>query len=164
MGENGLLLHQWIFDDSTEPDKKILADLVETSGAVILGSTTYNTAIEDAWQGKTPFIVPAFVLINRDPVIEKEGFTFVKDGINSAFNQARAVAKEKNIWILGGANVAQQFLFANLLDEIHIHIAPLLLGRGTLLFSREGNKNIRLKRINTIETKGATHIFYEVIK
>src|SRR5690348_4184726 len=75
MGENGILLHRWIFDLQTDVDKKILGDLVEKSGAVILGSRTYNTAIEGAWGGQSPFNVPAFVLTNHDPLVTKPGFT-----------------------------------------------------------------------------------------
>src|SRR5688572_29811616 len=109
MGENGILLHRWIFDQHTETDKKILSDLVENSGAVILGSRTYNTAINIAWEGQSPFDVPAFVLIHADPVVEKPGFTFVRDGLRSALTQAQDVALGKNIWVMGGANVIQQF-------------------------------------------------------
>jgi dihydrofolate reductase len=164
MGENGLVLHRWIFDDITEVDKKNLSDLVESSGAVILGSTTYNTAINGAWEGQSPFNVPSFVLVNRDPIVEKPGFTFVRDGLRSALSQAQTVAKEKNVWIMGGANVIQQFIHENLLDELHIHIAPILLGKGTTLFSQSMPANIKLERFSTIETKGATHLFYRIKK
>jgi dihydrofolate reductase len=164
MGENGLLLHRWIFDDITELDKKILSDLVESSGAVILGSTTYNTAINGAWEGQSPFSVPSFVLVNRDPIVEKPGFTFVRNGLRSALSQAQVVAKEKNVWVMGGANVIQQFIYENLLDELHIHIAPMLLGKGTSLFSQSTPTNIALERFSTIETKGATHLFYRIRK
>jgi len=162
MGENGILLHRWIFDQHTEVDKKILSDLVENSGAVILGSRTYNTAINIAWEGQSPFDVPAFVLITAEPVVEKPGFTFVREGLRSALMQAQDVAKGGNIWIMGGANVIQQFVNENLLDELHVHIAPILLGRGTPLFS--GSTNTALTRFNTIDTQGATHLFYGIVQ
>lgn len=164
MGENGILLHRWIFDLHTEVDKKILSDLVENSGAVILGSRTYNTAINIAWESQSPFDVPAFVLINSDPVVEKPGFTFVRDGLRSALAQAQDVARGKNIWVMGGANVIQQFRQENLLDELHIHIAPILLGNGTPLFSASGTVDAALTRLNTIDTEGATHLFYRIMK
>ena len=162
MGENGILLHRWIFDDITEVDKKILADLVESSSAVIIGSTTYNTAINGAWSGHSPFEVPSFVLVNRDPIVEKPGFTFVRDGLRSALAQARQVAENKNIWVMGGVNVIQQFINEKLLDELHVHIAPILLGKGTPLFSCSVPTNIKLNQFNTIRTKGATHLFYQL--
>jgi dihydrofolate reductase len=164
MGEDGILLHRWIFDQHTEVDKKILSDLVENSDAVILGSRTYNTAINVAWEGQSPFDVPAFVLINADPVVEKPGFTFVREGLQSALMQAQNVARGRNIWIMGGASVIQQFIRENLLDELHVHIAPILLGKGTSLFSTSGSPGLRLLRFNTIDTKGATHLFYEIVK
>ena len=164
MGENGVLLHRWIFDDITAVDKKILADLVDSSGAVILGSTTYNTAINGVWEGQSPFNVPSFVLINRDPIVEKPGFTFVRNGVRSALLQAQVVAKEKNVWIMGGANVIQQFIHEKLLDELHVHIAPILLGKGTPLFLQSTPVNIALEQFSTIETKGATHLFYRIKK
>ncbi len=164
MGKNGILLHRWIFNDITEVDKKILSDLVESSGAVILGRTTYNTAINGAWSGQSPFDAPSFVLVNHDPIIEKPGFTFVRDGIRSALIQAQKVAEDKNIWIMGGANVIQQFIHENLLDELHVHIAPILLGKGTPLFSGSTPSNIALNQFNNIKTKGATHLFYKIEK
>jgi len=164
MGENGILLHQWIFDESTDTDKEILSSFVESAGAVILGSTTYNTAISDAWGGHTPFKVPAFVLTSKEPSIVKDGFTFTGESIRNAHAKALAIAKGKNTWIMGGANVIQQFLEENLVDEIQVHIAPILLGSGTLLFDSARMKNTPLKKLNAIETKGATHLFYELIK
>jgi dihydrofolate reductase len=164
LGENGLLLHNWIFSEATEADKKILSDLVENSGAVILGSRTYHTAIEGAWGGQSPFASPSFVLVNATPVVEKPGFTYVRDGVRAALNQAQQVAQGKDVWVMGGAHVIQQFISENLLDELHIHIVPILLGRGTPLFSHSLSRKIELIRFNTIETKGATHLFYKVGK
>ncbi len=77
MGENGLRLHDWIFDRKTESDAKILGDLVASTGAVIVGRTTFDTAIDEAWEGSTPFEVPAFVVSHRDPERQIDGFKFV---------------------------------------------------------------------------------------
>jgi len=162
MGENGILLHRWIFDQQTEVDKKILSDLVENSGAVILGSRTYNTAIRGAWEGQSPFDVPAFVLIHTDPVVEKPGFTFVRNGLRSALKQAQEVADDEDIWVMGGAHVIQQFMQEDLLDELHVHIAPILLGKGTPLFAPGSTST--LTRFNTIDTEGATHLFYRIVR
>ena len=97
----------------------------------------------DAWWGDDPpFHVPVFVLTHheREPVVKEGGttFTFVTDGIESALEQARAAAEDKDVELSGGASVAQQYLSAGLLDELHIHVAPILLGGGVSLFGELG--------------------------
>ncbi|HTN00026.1 MAG TPA: dihydrofolate reductase family protein [Pedobacter sp.] len=164
LGENGELLHKWLFSDSTDTDKQIVSERFENTGAVILGSRTYNTAIRKAWDGKSPFPFPAFVLVNAAPIMEVAGFTFVKEGITNALHKAKTAANSKNVLVMGGANVAQQFLSQNLLDEIHIQIAPVLLGKGTSLFGTLATPPPNLIKFNAIETKGATHLFFKVKK
>jgi dihydrofolate reductase len=157
MGENGIRLHDWIFGLKSDQDSKILSETVENSGAVIVGGSTYHIAIDGAWGGETPFSVPAFVLTTNVPLHGKSGFTFVTDGIERALMLARAAAGEKNVWVMGGANIIQQYLKTGLFDELHLHIAPLLLGNGTRLFEQNGNDLIELENIETIKTAGATH-------
>ena len=135
---------------------------LKNCGAVILGSRTYTTAIDGVWQSQSPFPVPALVLSSQKMNLTK-GFTVVNDGIQAALSQAKSIAKEKDVLIMGGASVAQQFLEADLLDEVHIHIAPILLGSGTRLFERENNRVIELTKIKVIETPGATHLFFKPI-
>ena len=162
LGINGPLLHKWIFEDATDTDKKILSDSIENAGAVILGSTTYNTAIKDAWGGSSPFNVPAFVLTKKEPVVKVPGFDFVNEPVEAVLSKAKAIAKHKNVWIMGGAHIAQQFIKAALLDEMHIHMAPVLLKSGTLLFSASETDPVRLEKIDAIETKLMTHLFYRI--
>ena len=164
MGQNGVRLHNWIFNDKTAIDANILNEVMESSGAVIVGSRTYITAIDDAWGGESPFSVPCFVVCHHLPEKPVAGFTYVTDGIETAFNKAKAVAGDKNIWIMGGANIIQQYLQAKLLDSLHIHIAPVLFASGTRLFDQIGIDQIELNKINVIDTPGATHILYEFIK
>lgn len=158
MGVNGPLLHRWLFADKQKEDEEVASDMFRNCGAVILGSKTYTTAIDGVWEGQSPFPVPAFVLSSKK-ISVTQGFTVVSDGIQAALSQAKSIAKEKDILVMGGANVAQQFLEANLLDEVHIHIAPILLGSGTRLFEKENNRLIELTKIKVIETPGATHLF-----
>jgi len=164
MGKDGLRLHEWIFNSKTDTDSNLLKELVESSGAVIVGSRTYVTAIEDAWDGVSPFTVPAFVLCHNPPAKTVDGFTYITDGIESALNKARAVAGDKNIWIMGGANIIQQYLKANLLDSIHIHIVPVVFATGTRLFDLIGSDKIELKKTVVIDTPAATHIKYDILK
>lgn len=157
MGENGIRLHDWIFGSKSEQDSKIISEQVEKSGAVIVGGSTYHTAIDGAWGRETPFTVPAFVLTKNIPQNGRSGFTFVSDGIERALILARATAGEKNVWIMGGANTIQSYIKASLYDELHLHIAPITLGNGTRLFEQNGFGLMELENLETIKTVGATH-------
>lgn len=158
MGVNGQLLHRWLFADRQKEDEEIAVDMFKNCGAVILGSRTYRTAINGVWQNQTPFPVPALIL-SSTKIEPAKGFTIISDGIYTALAEAKSIAKEKDILVMGGANVAQQFLEADLLDETHIHIAPIFLGAGTRLFEKPKDKVIELTKLKVIETPGATHLF-----
>lgn len=162
LGEGGIRLHDWFFGAKTPMDETIMNDLIASTGAVVLGGKTYKDAIDDEWGGKTPFHTPAFVLVHSLPQTIGDGFTFVTDGIESALEQAKATAGDKNVWLMGGANTLQQYLNAKLVDELHIHIAPLILGKGTRLF--ENVRAMELERTRLIETPAATHVHYLVMK
>ena len=158
MGENGQLLHRWLFANKKKEDQEVAIDMFKNCGAVILGSRTYITAIDGVWESQSPFPVPALVLSSKK-IDVANGFAIVSEGIETALSRAKSIAKEKDILVMGGANVAQQFLAADLLDEIHIHIAPILLGIGTRLFERQNNKVKELTKLKVIETPSATHLF-----
>ncbi len=164
LGEGGIRLHNWMFDAKTAADALILDEITDTTGAVILGRRTYADAIDDAWEGVTPFKAPAFVLANTVPQRVAAGFTFVTAGIESALAQATAVAGDKNVWVMGGAAVIQQFIKAHLLDELQISIAPVLFAAGTPLFEHIGTQQIELQSNRVIQTPQATHIRYTLIK
>ncbi|MBI1881233.1 MAG: dihydrofolate reductase, partial [Chloroflexi bacterium] len=151
MGEGGLRLHDWLFNTSaSEVDAEVEREILATTGAVVLGKRTFDVG-EGPW-GDTPFPVPCFVLTHqaREKLVKKSGtFTFVTDGIESALQQAKAVAGEKNISLMG-ADVAQQFLRAGLLDEIQINLVPVLLGDGIRLFDQLDAEQIELERTRVI--------------
>jgi dihydrofolate reductase len=186
LGEGGEKLHEWALrlaswraphgmsGGETGPDDDLFREGLERTGAVIMGRRMFSGGEgpweddpnADAWWGDNPpFHVPVFVLTHheREPV-EKEGgttFTFVTDGIESALEQARAAAGDKDIAIGGGAAVAQQYLQAGLLDELRVHIAPVLLGGGVSLFGEsEGGPELRLTQV--LEAPYATHLTYEI--
>jgi dihydrofolate reductase len=166
MGEDGMRLHDWLFAGKTDTDAKISNDIFASTGAVIVGWGTYSIAIHDAWGGETPFTSPAFVLCKQMPE-QKDivpGFTFVTDGIESALAQAKQAAGDKNVWVMGGANIAQQYLKAGLLDELHLNIAPVIFTKGRRLFENIGSEHISLETIQNIHTPAADHIFYRVVK
>jgi len=118
------------------------------------------------WGDEPPFHHPVFVLTHhpREP-LELKGttFTFVTDGIESAWNQAREAAGDKDVTIGGGADVAQQFLEEGLVDEARIHIAPVLLGDGTPLFDPRTAK-VRLEKTSVVDTPLATHVRFRVVR
>lgn len=163
MGKGGLRLHDWMFGVQTDADKKIGSEQMQNTGAVIIGRRMYETAISGPWGNENPFAAPVFVLTEAAPEQIIDGFTYVSDGIESALAQAKKVAADKNIWITG-ANVSQQFLKAGHVDELHIHIAPVLFTKGTKLFENIGDQHIELKALSCEQTPGATHIVYKVSK
>ncbi len=115
-----------------------------------------------------PFHMPVFVLTHRPKdTLTKEGgttFTFVTGGIESALSRAKAAAGEKDVSLAGGANLIQQYLSAGLLDEIQIHLVPVLLGGGVRLFDHPGTGQIELERTRVIESPGVTHLRFRVGK
>lgn len=163
MGKGGLRLHDWMFAFKTDEDQRISAAQMEASGAVIIGRRMYETAIDGPWEGSNPFDMPVFVLTEEPPVVQVAGFTYVTNGIADALKKAREAAGEKDIWITG-ANVSQQYLRSNLIDELHIHIAPILLVTGTRLFENIGDSVIELENVSCVQTTKATHLVFKVIK
>ena len=91
-------------------------------------------------------------------------YTSVTDGIESALERAKAAAGDKNVMVMGGANIIQQYLKAGLLDEIHLQLVPVLLGEGIRLFENIGTKHIELEKISVIDAPGVTHFRFRVVK
>ena len=148
---------------------EVAGDFLSDAGAVIMGRRSFQMIDgENGWvfpDGTAPDW-PVFVLQSqpREPVQKgKTRYTFVNDGIESAVRQARAVAGEKYV-ALHGASSVQQALSAGLLDEIHMNIAPVLLGEGVRLFDHLSSQPIHLERLRVFETPGATHLSYRVLK
>ena len=164
LGKKGERLHEWLFNNKTAADTAILDELTANAGAVIIGNRTYTTAINDAWEGVSPFNVPAFVICKTIPDTAVYGFTFVTDGIAPALKKAKAIAGDKNVWVMGGANIIQQYLKTGLADELHIHIVPVLFLQGTRLFDHLKSARIELKKLTVINTPAATHFQFEVLK
>src|SRR5215211_7344287 len=133
-------LHQWMFE---QPDENAAAiEAIGASSAYIMGRNMFGPGRGDwdlDWKGwwgdEPPFHAPVFVLTHheREPLVKEGGTTyfFVTDGIESALEQARSAAGEKDVQIAGGAEAAQQYLQAGLLEEIQLHVSPLILGGGT---------------------------------
>lgn len=163
MGDGGERLHDWLFGAKTMADTAIIADLLDNLGAVILGRRTFDLG-EGPWGDDPPFPVPCFVLTRRArPPVVKKGTTiaFVDRGIEAALDLAKKAAGGKNVLIMGGANVARQYIKARLLDEIHIHLAHQMLGGGDRLFDDVGSP--RLRKVKVVESTAVTHLKFRVL-
>jgi dihydrofolate reductase len=139
---------------------------MKRSGAVIVGRRMYELA--DGWGDNPPFHKPVFVLTHRarEPLIKEGGttITFVTDGAASALAQARAVAGERDISIGGGASTVQQYLGAGLVDEMQIHIVPILLGAGIRLFEGIGSALVELETTKVVQSPAVTHLRFRVLR
>jgi dihydrofolate reductase len=176
LGEGGERLHYWVFGgpwsydsppegSATGVDGEVLDELLTAAGAVVVGRRMFDCG--EAWGYENPFPMPCLVLTHRaDPeLVEKAPtFTFVTGGTADAMARARAVAGDKDIVIGGGANVIQQYLAAGLVDEVQIHLAPVLLGAGTRLFDHLGTGLPELERTRVIESPFVTHLRYRVVR
>jgi dihydrofolate reductase len=102
----------------------------------------------------------------REKVVKQGGttYTFVTDGIESALEQAKAAAGNKDLMVAGGARAVQQYLKAGLLDEIHLTLVPVLLGEGIRLFENIGTEHIELEKISVMDDPGVTHLRFRVVK
>jgi dihydrofolate reductase len=167
MGDGGQRLHEWAFGDD-ERNRELLAEAVNSIGAVIAGRRTYDLSVP--WWGADgpagPARVPVFVVTHAEPEEVPEGgvYTFVTDGIESALEEAKAAAGDKDVAVMGGAEIGQQYIGARLIDEISIHLVPVLLGGGTRMFEHLGGKHIQLETAGVIETPAATHLQFRVVE
>jgi dihydrofolate reductase len=124
-------------------------DFLSRVGAIIMGRRSYDVGVERNWFSQFDYGSPIVVVSNEVPKSpSKDGdFTFVTDGIKAAHAQARAKASAKDIWIFGGASIAQQYTQAGLVDEIYVGLVPLILGDGKRLFEKVG-KRVALKLLD----------------
>ena len=165
LGDDGERLHDWGFNSADPRNREIVAGWVNT-GAIIVGRTTYNLSIP-YWGADGPISaarVPVIVLSHSVPQDVPDGgvYTFV-DSVEAAFEKAKQAAGNKDIGVQG-ANTAQQFIKAGLVDEISIHIVPVLFGDGIRLFEYPGSEHISLETIEVINTKEAIHTRFRVVK
>jgi dihydrofolate reductase len=167
LGDDPGRLHDWMFDAKTETDAAVLDEIYASTGAILIGKLMFDVGFEP-WGDPPPFGMPVFVLTHeeRKPLPMQGGttYTFVTDGIEAALELARAAAGDKNVGIWGGANIMREYLRAGLLDEMQIHLIPVLLGGGVRLFEDLGPEPIELRRTSSIETPSATHFRFDVVK
>jgi dihydrofolate reductase len=187
LGERADRLHEWLVSTAsfrerhglggggtTGRDDELAREYLAATGAYVMGRRMFSGGSgpwEDDpnaggwWGDDPPFRAPVFVLTHHArETVQKNGgttYTFVTDGIGAALEQARAAAGAKNVAIAGGADVAQQFLRAGLLDELQIHLVPQLLGAGVRLLD-DVRGELELTRV--VESPGAAHLRYRVVR
>jgi dihydrofolate reductase len=172
LGERGEQLHYWVFGgpwsyekeptgEATGADKQFLDEGINRVGASIGGRNTYEAA--EAWGGQNPFGVPFFIVTHHPDDFPKDtGFTFV-NGVDEAVAQARQAAGDKDVFVMGGADVIRQALRAGHVEELSISIAPVVLGAGKRLFDGF-DEPLTLEHVKVLQSPFATHITYRVVR
>jgi dihydrofolate reductase len=187
LGEGGERLHDWLVGlkawrephglDGGEENAStaVVAEENANVGAEIMGRGKFGPASrgpwgDDPWRGwwgdDPPFHKPVFVVTHheREPLtLSDTTFTFVVDGIESALAQARQAAGSRDVFIGGGADIINQYLAAGLVDEIELHVVPILLGGGERLFAGVG-PDVKLEPVQVVEAPGVTHLKYRVVR
>jgi dihydrofolate reductase len=185
IGEGGMRLHEWVFPTAgwrsmqgldggeATPDSEVVTEMMSGKGAYIMGRNMFGGGPgpwDESWTGwwgdNPPYHVPVFVLTShpREPLTRQGGttFTFVTDGIDSALAQARAAAGEGDVAVAGGASTVRQFLRAGHLDELYLHLVPILLGSGERLLEDVGDPRFELLKV--VDSPTVTHLKYRVVR
>ena len=168
LGVGGEPLHDWIVgDDLTDADREALDRTQAGIGAVLMGRRTFDLIDgPHGWPGDDPGNTrpPIFVVTSHRPArVRLEGwFEFVSDGIHRALELAQKGAGDKDVMIMGGGHLCRQYLYAGLVDEVRIHVAPIVLGDGTPLFERTTIAPVRLIQRDAAVTPTAVHLTYDV--
>ncbi len=189
LGEGGERLHDWVVSlaawreshgkpgGEVNESTRIVEEARENIGAAVMGRNMFGPIQrgpwgDGEWKGwwgdNPPYHYPVFVVTHhpRDP-LEMEGgttFHFVTDGIESALEQAKEAAGDKDVGLWGGGDVACQYLAAGLLDELELHVVPILLGGGSRLLDNLGDAGVQLEQVRAVEAPGVTHLKYRVLK
>ncbi|MFE5484212.1 dihydrofolate reductase family protein [Streptomyces sp. NPDC056527] len=174
LGDGGMRIHEWVFGveswrerqsiggGQTNQDDDIVQGNFARAGAYIMGRRMFAEG-EVGWPDPPPFRAPVFVLTHtpRESWVRQGGttFTFVTDGIDSALAQAREAAGGKDVQVSGGADTVRQFIEAGLLDELQIHLAPLVLGAGVRLFDGV-SPTLGLAPAQVVASPQVTHLTY----
>ena len=173
LGDGGEQLHEWMAgltdlrrdrrSVTGTPDADVIGAAYDELGAMVMGRSMFDAGYEP-WGADPPFGMPVFVVTHRphEPLPMRGGTTyhFVTEGIEAALEQARAAAGDRAVGVAGGANLAQQYLERGLLDELTIHLVPVLLGGGVRLFGPLAAGQRRLEQVRVTPSDRVTHITY----
>jgi len=162
LGEGGEILSRW----ASGPDVARTPKPPSTAGALISGRRTYDLALPNWGAGGPHPPTPVFVVTHTAPEASPPDsvYTFVTDGIEAALERARAAAGDLDVRIMGGAAIGQQYLAAGLVDEIVVHLVPVLLKTGMRMFENVDGAQTQLDVIEVVDAPGATHVRYRVVR
>jgi len=173
MGDGGEGLHTWVFSEGGRMGRGGVAvegpqELLATSGSVVVGRRMFELG-EEPWGDPPPFHNnPVFVVSHRPhPPIAKQGgttYTFVTDGLEAALARAHHAAGDRNVAVLGGAEIIRQCIRGGLLDELRLDVVHILLGGGTALFAGLDPADVTLERIGLIDADGVTHLTFRLAR
>lgn len=167
LGRGGEPLHAWALDSSDDTDEEILREATEATGAVVMGRRLFDIVDgPHGWNDEMGYgaglaaTPPFYVVTHSVPDEVRLGlrFTFVTDGLEAAIEQARAAAEPKDVYVMGGGDVVRQCVAGGLVEELRIHLAPVILGSGTPLFV--GGDRRRLVQRSVRASSAATHLTY----
>lgn len=162
MGDGGDDLHDWIFAGRSEAEvQAFMQEQFASVGAVLMGRRLLDVGIEP-WGDEPAFRSPVFVVTHRpaDPIVKAGGttYTFVTDGLNEALRLAREAAGDDDIRIEGGAGIVREYLKLGVVDELRLHVVPILLGGGTRLFSDAEDRSVRMAARGEVDKGGVAHL------
>jgi dihydrofolate reductase len=177
LGDDGDRIQDWMFELSSfleaqggdggikDEDDAVLRERFDPSGAVVMGRRMFDEG-EDPWGEDPPFHAPVFVVTHRDhEQLQREGgttFNFVTGGLEEAVDRAREVAGDRNVNIAGGAQTVRDAIAADLLDELELHVVPLIFGKGVRLFDTLPRGPLGVKIDRVVPTGRATHVRYRL--
>ena len=169
LGRGGEPLHAWAVGSEDEVDAQVLQEAMDASGAVVMGRRLFDIVDgPKGWNDEMGYGAglaespPFFVVTHSAPEHIRLGldFTFVTDGLRSAVDQARAAAGDKDVYVMGGGDVIAQCIAGGLADELHLHLAPIILGGGTPLFEGSGRHLMTQRSVRV--SPNATHLTYRL--
>ena len=167
MGDGGERLHEWAFG-ADERSSELLAEASKDLGAVICGRNTYDHSLP--WWGADgptgPARIAVFVVTHSEPEDQLENgvYRFMTGGIEAALEQAKEHADGKTVTVMGGADLGRQYIRAGLVDQVSIHLVPVLFGGGIRMFDELGGEHVQLEAIDLVPTPSATHLRFRVMK
>jgi dihydrofolate reductase len=188
LGEGGERLHDWVVElaawrqahghegGEVNASTRVFEEALENVGAGVMGRNMFGPIgggpwADEEWTGwwgdNPPYHYPVFIVTHhpRDPVEMAGGttFHFVTDGIEPALERAREAAGGRDVMLWGGGNIVRQYLAAGLLDELELHVVPVLLGGGSRPLENLGDAEVRLEQVRAVEAAGVTHLKYRVV-
>lgn len=175
LGIGGEPIHAWAVDGKTDEDQAVMDAMVARTGAVVMGRNLFDVIDgPNGWSTEMGYgaereqtdMAPLVVLTHEAPATNRLGdayeLHFATDGIDAAIDQARGLAGDRDVVVMGGAGACQATLAAGLATQLHVHVAPALVGDGTRLFAHLPVATTELDPLDTVVTPHAVHLSYRL--